>query len=136
MCVGRSVFKVSLSSKFATVIFDGGYDIAYYFTVRIVDGPTKFEGRVEVNYNGEWGTVCDDGWDLNDAQVVCTELRYGPPVAAQHSAFYGQGSGQIWLDDVNCGGTEGTIGNCSHRGWGIEDCSHSEDASVNCTAGT
>ena len=110
--------------------------VYHYFTVRLVDGPTKLEGRVEVYYNGTWGTVCDDLWDLNDAQVVCTELGYGPPVAAQHRAFYGQGSGQIWLDNVNCVGTEGTIVSCSHGGWGIENCNHWEDASVNCTAGT
>ena len=104
-------------------------------TVRLVDGPTKFEGRVEVNYNGEWGTVCDNNWDLKDAQVVCNEAGYGPPVAAPWKALYGQGSGRIWLDNVNCIGTEGTIGNCSHRGRGIEHCSHFKDASVNCTAG-
>ena len=112
-----------------------GMMIIVLTTVRLVNGPTKFEGRVEVNHNGVWGTVCDDGWDLNDAQVVCIELGYGKAVAAIHHAFYGQGSGQIWLDNVNCVGTEGTIGNCSHNGWGIDDCSHSEDASVNCTAG-
>ena len=90
---------------------------------------------MEVNYNGEWGTVCDDGWDLNDAQVVCTELGYGNATAARYSAFYGQGSGPIWLDNVNCVGAEGTIRSCSHAGWGNHDCSHSEDASINCTAG-
>ena len=105
------------------------------FTVRLVNGPTKYEGRVEVYHNGVWGTVCDDGWDLNDAQVVCSELGLGKATAAQHGAFYGRGSGQIWLDDVNCVGTEGTIGNCSHSGWGIEDCFHGKDASMNCTAG-
>ena len=104
-------------------------------TVRLVDGPTKYEGRVEVNYNGEWGTVCDNRWDLNDARVVCNEAGYGPPVAGLQRAFYGQSSGRIWLDNVNCIGNEGTIGNCSHRGWGIEDCGLFEDASVNCTAG-
>ena len=86
-------------------------------------------------HNGTWGTVCDDGWDLSDAQVVCKQLGLGNAVAAQHGAFYGQGSGQIWLDNVNCVGNEWTIGNCSHRGWGVEDCSHFEDASVNCSAG-
>ena len=90
---------------------------------------------MEVNYNGVWGTVCDDGWDLNNAQVVCHELDYGRAVTAPHSAFYGQGSGQIWLDNVNCVGTEVTIGNCSHNGWGSHDCGHHEDASVKCTPG-
>ena len=87
-------------------------------------------------YNGVWGTVCDDGWDLNDAQVVCSELGLSAATAAIHNAFYGEGSGQIWLDNVNCIGTEGTTVDCSHSGWGSHNCSHGEDASVNCTAGT
>ena len=90
---------------------------------------------MEVYHNGEWGTVCDDGWDLNDAQVVCNELGFGPAIAYRHYAYYGEGSGQIWLDNVNCIGTEGTIRNCLHRGWGIEDCDHYEDAGVKCTIG-
>jgi len=104
-------------------------------TVRLVNGSTEYEGRVEVYHNGEWGTVCDNGWDLNDAQVVCSELGLGQAIAPRHNAFYGQGSGEIWLDDLNCVGTEGTIGNCSHRGWGIKNCDHSEDTGVKCTTG-
>ena len=102
--------------------------------VRLVNGLTQYEGRVEVYYSGEWGTVCDDEWDFNDAQVVCKELGFGPAVDASGLAFYGQGIGRIWLDDVNCVGTEVTIGNCSHNGWGNEDCTHSEDAGVKCSA--
>ena len=102
------------------------------FTVRLVNGPTDYEGRVEVYHNGTWGTVCDNGWDWNDAQVVCNELDLGYAVDAPHDAFYGEGSGQIWLDDVNCVGTELTIAHCSHRGWGSHNCSHGQDASVKC----
>ena len=92
---------------------------------------------MEVYHNGEWGTVCDDGWDLNDAQIVCNELGLGNAIAARVRAFYGQGSGRIWLDNVKCVGTERTIGNCSHRGWGIlRSCYHSEDAGVECCSGT
>ena len=90
---------------------------------------------MEIYHNGVWGTVCDDGWDLNDAQVVCSELGFGKAVGAIHKAFFGSGDGQIWLDEVHCSGTEGTIVNCLHNGWGSHDCAHEEDASVNCTIG-
>ena len=98
-------------------------------------GNSYNEGRVEVYYNGEWGTVCDGGWDLNDAQVVCRHLGFVSAIAARGDAYYGRGSGQIWLDDVNCVGTESTIEDCSHRGWGNHDCSHSEDAGIQCVSG-
>ena len=104
-------------------------------TVRLVNGSTKYEGRVEVYHDGEWGTVCNDGWDLNDAQVVCREMLFGLPVSTANVPFYGKGIGQIWLDNVSCVGTEGTIGSCLHRGWGIHNCSHNNDAGVNCTIG-
>ena len=102
--------------------------------VRLVNGPTQYEGRVEVYYNGEWGTVCDDRWDLKDAQVVCKQLGFSQAINASSQAFYGGGSGRIWLDNVNCVGTEVTIENCFHNGWGVEDCDHHEDAGVKCSA--
>ena len=86
-------------------------------------------------YNSVWGTVCDNGWDFNDAQVVCRQLDYGPPIAARSKAYYGQGSGQIWLDNLNCNGNELTIGECPHAGWGMHDCEHNKDAGVKCSYG-
>ena len=90
---------------------------------------------MEVYHNGEWGTVCDDGWDLNDAQVVCSELDLGYAVAALYNAFYGEGSGRIWVSNLKCVGNEWGIENCTHGEWGIQSCSHAEDAGVKCIKG-
>ena len=88
---------------------------------------------MEIYHNGVWGTICDDGWDLNDTQVVCNELGFGTATAALNSAFYGRGSGPIWLSYLNCNGNEWNITNCSHGGWGVHHCGHHEDAGVNCS---
>ena len=89
---------------------------------------------MEVNYNGEWGTVCDDGWDDTDAGVVCRQLGFGSSGTAIVSAGFGQGSGSILLDSVSCTGSETILARCGHLGINnTKSCSHAEDAGVRCS---
>uniref|UniRef100_A0A8C8WZU7 Macrophage receptor with collagenous structure n=1 Tax=Panthera leo TaxID=9689 RepID=A0A8C8WZU7_PANLE len=97
-------------------------------SVRIIG--TSSRGRAEVYYNGVWGTICDDDWDHSDATVFCRMLGYSRGRALVNVA---PGTGQIWLDNVACQGTEGTLWNCNKNSWGSHNCNHSEDAGVECS---
>ena len=99
--------------------------------IRLANGGVNY-GRVEVYHKGQWGTVCDDSWDINDAHVVCRQLGFPSASSAPHSARYGQGSGPIWMDNVMCSGAEASLVHCTRTGWGSHNCFHDEDASVVC----
>uniref|UniRef100_A0A8C4TFD4 SRCR domain-containing protein n=1 Tax=Erpetoichthys calabaricus TaxID=27687 RepID=A0A8C4TFD4_ERPCA len=93
--------------------------------LRLVGG-SNCSGRVEIKYDGSWGTVCDDSWDLKDAQVVCRQLGCGEPASADLE--FGGGIGIIWLNKVNCIGLESFLWDCPHALVGLNDCHHKEDA--------
>ena len=100
--------------------------------IRLSGGSHPFEGRVEQYYAGSWGTVCDDGWDIRDAKVVCRQLGLGEAVKATRGASFGRGVGSTILSKVDCIGHETALGWCLHSGWKKRSCSHSRDASVVC----
>uniref|UniRef100_I0FHQ7 Lysyl oxidase homolog n=1 Tax=Macaca mulatta TaxID=9544 RepID=I0FHQ7_MACMU len=91
------------------------------------------EGRVEVYYDGQWGTVCDDDFSIHAAHVVCRELGYVEAKSWTASSSYGKGEGPIWLDNLHCTGNEATLAACTSNGWGVTDCKHTEDVGVVCS---
>ncbi|XP_029770065.1 deleted in malignant brain tumors 1 protein-like, partial [Terrapene carolina triunguis] len=101
--------------------------------LRLVNGPSRCAGRVEVLHNQQWGTVCDDSWDLTEARVVCRQLGCGTALSAPRGSRFGQGTDRIWLDEVNCTGTEAALSECRARPWGENNCNHMEDAGVECS---
>ena len=100
--------------------------------VRLVGGASDNEGRVEVLYDGQWGTVCDDSWGFNDADAVCKQLGFERAEEIYYRAEFGEGTGPIWLDQLNCPGDADSVLECYHNGWGVHDCKHSEDAGARC----
>ncbi|XP_052773119.1 neurotrypsin-like [Mya arenaria] len=94
---------------------------------------TRYQGRVEIYLNHTWGTICDDSFDNEDAQVVCRMLGlYSSGAVAKGSAYFGPGSSSILLDDISCSGSESSVLSCSHSPIGTHNCGHGEDAGVIC----
>ena len=103
-------------------------------------------GRVEVYHDGEWGTICDDhpsaialgnyrGHPNNNmADVVCRMFGSDSGVV-KNAAYFGEGTGKIWLQQVHCTGSESSLFDCQHDRWGHEICGHHEDVGVICDAG-
>uniref|UniRef100_A0A2C9JRC5 Serine protease 12 n=1 Tax=Biomphalaria glabrata TaxID=6526 RepID=A0A2C9JRC5_BIOGL len=103
-----------------------------YNEFKLVNGSGPWEGRVEVIRNGLPGTVCSDHWDEKEVAVICLQMgfRYGGVIASKGK--FGKGSGPIWLDNMECQGTESSLSDCQHAQWGVTDCDHSEDIGVVC----
>ena len=108
-------------------------------SLRLAGGSSDLEGRVEVFHNGRWGTVCHDFWDDRDAAVVCRQLGYqGGTAVVGYPSRFGEGTGPIYLDNVECRGNESRLMDCPRTGWartiGNHNCLHIEDAGARCSA--
>ena len=128
--------------------------------IRLANSSDLLSGRVEIFYNKTWGTICDDDFDMEEAtvkisiskpdtninlislvhygncnlQVVCRMLGFAEATHIFKSALLGSGEGPIWLDDLDCDGSEKTLLKCRRPQFGQHDCFHSEDVGVRCSA--
>ncbi|KAH0624353.1 hypothetical protein JD844_031747 [Phrynosoma platyrhinos] len=102
------------------------------FRLRLVDGESTKEGRIQVFLNGQWGSICGDGWTDRGAAVVCRQLGYSGVAKAKTVTYLGKEHIPIHLDSVECSGTERTLGECIIHKNGIRTCMHSKDAGVIC----
>ena len=92
-------------------------------------------GRVEIFYRGRWGSICDKGWHISRARIVCRELGYKYTIRAIKRVEVPVGVGKIWLDEVACSGVEKNLSACPHGEWGSHSCNQSELAGVECSSG-
>ncbi|XP_049339192.1 deleted in malignant brain tumors 1 protein-like isoform X9 [Astyanax mexicanus] len=106
-----------------------------YSSIRLVGSGGDCAGRLEVFHSGSWGTVSDELWDIEDAQVVCRQLQCGVALSAPVPvpARFGSGTGPIWLNEVECEGNEVSLWNCRYQLCGEDECGHKDDVGVVCS---
>ncbi|XP_028253060.1 deleted in malignant brain tumors 1 protein-like isoform X2 [Parambassis ranga] len=126
--IGQCTFQDFRESCTPTTLF-----CANSKPIRLVNGTNRCSGRVEVYHDGQWGTVCDDRWGMQEAAVSCREMNCGTALSVKYKSFFGRGHDQVWLDDIECTGHEKSLADCPHRGFGEHDCDHNEDAGVICS---
>ena len=98
-------------------------------------GSEQYLGRVEVYLRGQWGTICSEGWSIEDALVVCRMLGFPSASRGVVNGVYGQGTGPIWMSNVNCRGNESSLADCAYKGLNNTSCTHSQDAGLVCSDG-
>ena len=100
--------------------------------LRLADGRGPCDGRVEVKLRGRWGTVADDAWDMDDAEVVCQQLGCGSAASTKFTWRISQVSSPVMLVRVHCNGTEKAIWDCNIKYWGPYSLSLHYSVSVVC----
>lgn len=101
--------------------------------VKLTGGAHRCEGRVEYFDKNQWGTLCSEAWDVNDASVACRQLNCGRAHKITTQNEYGLGNGHTWDDQIECGGMESTLAQCTRRPFTDKTCNSTAIAGVICT---
>ncbi|KAL5022242.1 hypothetical protein ScPMuIL_001397 [Solemya velum] len=102
--------------------------------VRLVGGNEVNEGRIEIRYHGQYGTICNNKFDEAAAKVICRMVGFDPNrgVKLYNSTKFGEGKEEIWLDQVSCNGSEQRLQECEHGPWAVHHCEHDQDVGLAC----
>lgn len=121
-------------SKIHETVFCRPYKLSFiYIALRLAGSDRPDEGRVEIYFDGQWGTICDNGWDIDDANIACIEMGFAGAEKALMGSDVQDGKGRVWLDNMQCTGViETFLKECPHGGWGNVKCGHDRDVGVKC----
>ena len=109
------------------------YLIDLVFTVTsLLGGNSSFEGNVQVYSNGTWQAVCDDAWDINDANVVCNQIGFTNATHYYRNSYFGRVNSSFSMFDVQCNGNESRIQDCPHNISTSTSCGQNNIAGVEC----
>lgn len=101
-------------------------------TVRLIGGASDREGRVEVYWAEQWGTISDEGFDINDGHTICKFIGFIGAEEVYGGAHFGEGSGSVWMSNMECMGNESSPYACRQSKIGPQDSTHQHDAGVKC----
>ncbi|KAK3518030.1 hypothetical protein QTP70_033028, partial [Hemibagrus guttatus] len=132
-CSSAQAEPVNCSSGEQLYITCSGIFNPAHSSIRLVGSGGDCAGRLEVFHSGSWGTVCDDSWDIEDEQVVCRQLQCGVALSTHIPAWFGPGTGSIWLNEVECEGNETSLWNCRFQLCEEGECGQHEDVGVVCS---
>lgn len=114
-----------------TVFFSSQISAALHAEpLRLIGGPNRYSGNLEIFYNNTWGSICDDSFNEKAANVACRQLGFSK--ASNWIKDYGVIKSPYWLDDVKCLGNETSLAKCAHSNWGVNNCGIFEAAGVEC----
>ncbi|CAH1259358.1 MALRD1 [Branchiostoma lanceolatum] len=115
------------------ISFSSGCERIEEGSVRLADGTTPNEGRVEIYHDGTWGSVCNNGWaGQPSASAACRQRGYKQAVSSG-TRYPGPSATPIWLSNVVCAGEEDGLLGCRRSAWDrAGSCTHSMDVSVEC----
>lgn len=105
------------------------------YRARLVGGPHRCEGRVDVEQNGQWSAVCGYNWDLKNVVVVCRELGCGAAKGTQSSFTYkpqAEENQDFFIEEFHCKGLEDTLAQCEKEDTDYGSCSHQDYAGASC----